>query len=81
MRPFGRRTILLHLSGFPCQYQRRVIGTKSTTSNGLFILSIYITIISIYKVFSFFTRLFHSFLSLLKCYDGIFVFFRVYRCF
>ena len=30
---FGRRGVLLHLSGFPCQYQRRVAATKLTTSN------------------------------------------------
>ena len=34
-RDFGRRTVLLHLSGFPCRYQRRVVGTKSTTSKPL----------------------------------------------
>ena len=34
-RVFGRRTILLHLSGFPCLCQRRVVGTKSTTSKPL----------------------------------------------
>ena len=34
-RVFGRRTNLLHLSGFPCRYQRRVVGTKSTTSKPL----------------------------------------------
>src|SRR5699024_4907451 len=30
---FGRRGVLLHLSGFPCLYQRRVAATKLTTSN------------------------------------------------
>ena len=29
---FGRRGVLLHLSGFPCQYRRRVAATKLTTS-------------------------------------------------
>lgn len=27
-KALGRRAILLHLSGFPCQYQRRVVDTK-----------------------------------------------------
>ena len=35
IRDFGRRTMLLHLSGLPCRYQRRVVGTKSTTSKPL----------------------------------------------
>ena len=30
---FGRRPILLHLSGFPLLYRRRVVRTKFTTSN------------------------------------------------
>jgi len=29
---FGRRGVPLHLSGFPCQYHRRVVATKLTTS-------------------------------------------------
>ena len=36
-RLFGRRAILLHLSGFPCQYHRRVVDAKFTTSNNLFL--------------------------------------------
>lgn len=35
---FGRRTTLLHLSGFPCQYHRRVDCTKSSTSKPILIL-------------------------------------------
>ena len=37
---FGRRGVLLHLSGLPCQYQRRVAATKLTTSNTGLILCI-----------------------------------------
>ena len=29
---FGRRGVLLHLSGLPCQYHRRVDATKLSTS-------------------------------------------------
>ena len=35
-RLFGRRTILLHLSGIPCQAIGVWTGTKSSTSNNLF---------------------------------------------
>ena len=37
---FGRRGVLLHLSGLPCQYHRRVAATKLTTSNTGLILCI-----------------------------------------
>ena len=33
---FGRRSTLLHLSGCPCRYHRRVVAAKSTTSKYLF---------------------------------------------
>ena len=35
-RFFGRRAVPLHLSGFPCPYQRRVVDTKFTTSKNLY---------------------------------------------
>ena len=35
-RYFGRRSTLLHLSGCPCRYHRRVVAAKSTTSKYLF---------------------------------------------
>ncbi len=35
---FGRRGVLLHLSGFPCQYHRRVDATKLSTSKNHSIL-------------------------------------------
>ena len=38
---FGRRSILLHLSGYPCQYHRRVVATKFTTSNIIWAKPIY----------------------------------------
>jgi hypothetical protein len=34
---FGRRGVLLHLSGFPCLYRRRVDATKLSTSSNLFL--------------------------------------------
>lgn len=36
---FGRRGVLLHLSGCPCQYHRRVDATKLSTSKNYFYLS------------------------------------------
>ena len=35
-RYFGRRSTLLHLSGCPCRYHRRVVAAKFTTSKYLF---------------------------------------------
>lgn len=40
-RLFGRRAVPLHLSGFPCPYQRRVVDTKFTTSKSLFLCPYY----------------------------------------
>ena len=34
----GRRSTLLHLSGLPLSYLRRVVATKFTTSNSLLLL-------------------------------------------
>ena len=80
---FGRRPILLHLSGFPCQYRRRVVGTKSTTSN----IHLYPTII-IHDLFLFVKNFFisddsipFSFSGLLKSNNRIFIIVRISTCF
>ena len=80
---FGRRPILLHLSGFPCQYRRRVVGTKFTTSN----IHLYPTLI-IADLFTFVKYFFvidnsspFLFSHFLECNNRIFVILRLRACF
>ena len=42
---FGRRPILLHLSGFPLSYRRGVVRTKFTTSNNYLFVTLSLAIL------------------------------------
>ena len=56
-RLFGRRSTLLHLSGFPCRYHRRVVATKFTTSNSLlYLIFIIAQLFRFVKIFLYINR-------------------------